>query len=233
MQSTMMLAALLTLTSLVAAAAGAETSGIHVSGKGEIRTVPDMARVNLETRREGTDAAALKTELDDVTRAVLRLTREMGIEARLVTAAAVSIRPRYRHRNGETELDGLTATRTVEVILEDLGDVTRLINGALERGVNGVGGIQLDLSNRDELERQALDLAVDDARDEAQRVARRFGVALGPVLDVYVDRHEVRPVMMEAMAMKAADSAPDFSPGEITVQRNIQATFGVGEPAGS
>ena len=119
----------------------------------------------------------------------------------------------------------------LEVILEDLGDVTRLINAALERGINGVGGIALDLSNRDELERQALDLAVDDARDEAARVARRFGVTLGPVLDVHVDRHEVRPVMMEAMAMKAADSGPDFSPGETVVRRNVQATFGVRDAA--
>lgn len=226
--------AMIMLTAIVAALSGAldparaETSGIHVTGSGEIRAVPDMARVNLEARREGEDAAVLKAELDEVTRAVLRLIRDMDIEERLVTAAAVSIHPRYRHRNGETALEGLTATRSIEVILEDLGNVTRLINGALERGVNGIGGIQLDLSNRDQLERQALDLAVDDARDEAARVARRFGVTLGPVLDVYVDHHEVRPVMMEAMAMRAADSGPDFSPGEIRVRRNVQATFGVG-----
>ena len=232
MRATMILTAVLTLMGLTAEPVRAESSGIHVTGTGEIRAVPDMARVNLEVRREGEDAAALKAELDEVTRAVLRLARDMDIEERLVTAAAVSIHPRYRHRNGETELDGLIATRSIEVILEDLGDVTRLINAALERGINGVGGIALDLSNRDELERQALDLAVDDARDEAARVARRFGVTLGPVLDVHVDRHEVRPVMMEAMAMKAADSGPDFSPGETVVRRNVQATFGVRDAAG-
>jgi len=229
MRATMILTTVLALLCWTAVPVQAEPNGIHVTGTGEIRAVPDMARVNLEARREGDDAAALKAELDEVTRAVLRLTRDMGIEERLVTAAAVSIQPRYRHRNGETELDGLVASRSIEVTLEDLGDVTRLINGALERGVNGVGGIHLDLSNRDQLERQALDLAVDDARDEAGRVAKRFGVALGPIVDVYVDRHDVRPVMMEAMAMKAADSGPDFSPGEMTVQRNVQATFGVGD----
>jgi len=224
---------LLAMSLLTAAAAPAiaDTTGIHVNGSGEIRAVPDMARVSLQVRREGEDAAALKSQLDEVTAHVLEMTRDMGIDKRLVTAAAVNIHPRYRPRDGETELDGLIATRSIEIVLEDLADVSPLINGALARGVNGVGGIQLDLSNRASLEQNALDLAVDDARDEAARVARRFSVALGAVIDVSVDQHDVRPVMMEAATARAADGGADFSAGELTIQRRIRATFEIGGSA--
>ncbi len=210
----------------------AEWSGIHVTGSGEIRAVPDMARLSLEVRREGQDAAALKSQLDEVTAAVLKMAAQMGIDKRHLTAASVSIHPRYRHRDGDTEIDGLIASRSIEVVLVDLADMSKLINGALQRGANGIGGVRLDLSNREELEQRALDLAIDDARDEAARVARRFGVHLGPLADVVVDQREVRPLMMEAMVAKTADSGPDFSPGEISIRRNVQSTFSIGESVG-
>ena len=57
-----------------------QPGGIHVTGVGEVQVVPDLARISLEVRREGVDAAALKTELDTVTRAVLALTRELDVD---------------------------------------------------------------------------------------------------------------------------------------------------------
>ena len=86
-------------------------------------------------------------------------------------------------------------------------------------------------SNRSELEREALDLAIDDAKDEARRVARRFGVSLGELIDVSVDAHQVRPLMMEAMTARAADSGSDFSPGEISIQRSVRSTFALARSA--
>ncbi len=96
-------AALAMLLACLAAAplAADPVTGIHVSGVGEVRVVPDTAQVTLEVRREGADAAKLKAELDQVTAAVLKLVSELGIPDRHVTAAAVNIFPRYR-QDGRT-----------------------------------------------------------------------------------------------------------------------------------
>lgn len=220
---------LISLLASSLSAYAAETPGLHVTGSGEVRAVPDMARVSLEVRREGEDASVLKAQLDEVAGAVLEMARDMGIEQRDVTAAAVSIRPRYRPSDQGAQVDGLVATRSIQLVLRNLADIGDLINDALERGVNGIAGIQLDLSNRPELERKALDLAIDDAKDEALRVARRFGVTLGELLDVSIDEHQVRPLMMEAMAARTADSGPDFSPGEISIRRSVRSTFALAE----
>lgn len=221
------LAALLPAALLMAAPARAETpAGIHVSGTGEMLVVPDMARLTLEVRREGTDAAALKRELDAVTEAILELTDELDIERRDVTAAAVNVYPRYRRHDDETVPDGVVASRTVEVTLRALDDLGTLINGALERGANGVNGVALDASNRAELERRALDLAIDDAKAAAQQIAGRFEVTLGALVDASAGGQTPQPLRMAGMAeMKAADSA--FSPGEMTIRRDVQATFSI------
>jgi hypothetical protein len=203
-------------------------AGIHVSGIGEVQVVPDMARLTLEVRREGEDAAGLKRELDQVTAAVLDLAKQLDIAERLVTAAAVSIYPRYPRPKDDQQPEGIIASRTIEVTVEDLEQLGELINGALERGANGVRNVQLDASNRVELERKALDLAIDDAVQEARRMAQRFEVELGPLRDASASSHQVQPMMMRMTAMAEADMAQDsIAPGEMTIRRDVQATFGI------
>jgi len=204
----------------------AQVAGIHVTGAGEVQVVPDLVRVNLQARREGTDAAALKTELDAVTRAVLALTRELGIEPRDVTAAAVDIHPRYRHRDGESVVDGVVATRSISITLRDLDEVGVLINGALARGANGVGNVELDAANRPALERQALELAIDDAMEQGRQIAARIGVGHGPLLNSLSAAPTFLTIMMD---LRAAADAPteSFAPGELTIRREISASFAI------
>ncbi|MFW6093020.1 MAG: SIMPL domain-containing protein [Pseudomonadota bacterium] len=222
-----LLAALAAAAAAASAGAGDDAvSGIHVTGVGEVEVIPDVAEVTLEARREGEDPAALKTELDDVVSAVLALADELGIERRHVTAAAVNIFPRYRRGDDDVEEKGIIASRTIQVDVDDLARLAELINGALARGANGVSGVQLDISNRAEVEQKALDLAIDHTMREAQQVAERFGVRLGALEDASTRTRHAEPFAMErAVANDAA--AESFSPGVVTIRRTVDATFGI------
>lgn len=218
---------LLALAALVPLRAAADPlTGIHVTGIGEVVVVPDMARITLEVRREGQDAAALKEELDQVVARVLELTDAMDIPRREVTAANVSIYPRYRRHDDEQVVDGVVASRTMEITLRDLESIGTLINDALNAGVNGIASVNLDAQNRTELERQALDRAIDDATREAEQVAQRFGVRLGTLKNAQTGAHQVQP-LMEAAFSRASTAKDSFSPGEMTIRRDVQATFGI------
>jgi len=215
----------LIVSQLAAPLANAQVDGIHVNGRGVLHVEPDIARLTLQVTREAQDAAALKTTLDEVTARVLSLTQSLQIAGEDVTAAAVNIQPRYRRGSGPSVIDGVRASRTIAVILRDLELYGELMNGALELGVNSISGTQLDTSNREALEIQALELAMVHAREEAGRVANGFGVRSGAVLDVRVGAHSVRPQMaMRAMESSAGD---DFSAGQILIQRDVQATFAI------
>lgn len=201
-------------------------AGVHVSGQGTLEVAPDMGYVALHVRRDGTDAATLKRDLDKVVRGVLALTKQLGIAERDVTATAVSISPRYQRRNDEMVVTGLTASRSIEVTLRDLDRFGDLLNGALDLGVNNLDPIRLDTTERASLEDRALTLAMEDAAREAAQVAAGFGVALGPVSDVTVEQHSARPKEVRMMAM-ADTGGGDFSAGVITVERFVMATFSI------
>lgn len=209
-------------------ASGEPPPGIHVSGRGTLEVAPDMGYVSLHARREGEDATTLKAELDEVVREVLRLAGRLDVAERDVTATAVSITPRYRRRADETVVDGLIATRSISITLRDLGAFGDLLNGALTLGINNVDPIRLDTSQREQLEDEALALAMEDARREAGRVAAGFTVNLGAVSDVQVGMHAPRPVEAARGAMALmADGGSDFSPGVIRIERSLEATFAI------
>jgi len=216
---------LLIVSQFASAPVLAEPEGIHVTGRGMLEVEPDMARLTLQVTREGPDATALKKSLDDVTRAVLKLGQSLRIAPEDITAAAVSIQPRYRRGSGPSVIDGVQASRTIAITLRDLERYGELMNGALELGVNSISGTQLDTSKRGDLEKQALELAMADAREAAGRVAAGFGVRAGRALDVSVGVPYIQPKLaMRALEMTAGD---DFSAGLITIERDVQATFAI------
>ena len=219
---------LLIVSQLAAALAHAQAQGIHVSGRGVLQVEPDMARLTLQVTREGQDATALKQGIDKVTREVLELTRSLEIAREDVTAAVVNIQPRYRRTNAASVIDGVRASRTISIVLRDLERYGDLMNAALTLGVNSISGTQLDTSKREDLEHQALDLAMANAREEARRVAAGFGVRSGTVLDVHVGTQSIRPQM--AMRLESSAGGGDFSAGQIEVQRTVQATFAIESP---
>ncbi len=227
--SSMIIAALALIASGCSdAAEPAAGGGIQVHGQGSLEVVPDMGRVSLHVRREGSDAAALTQTLNKVTADVIALAAELGIAERDITATALSISPRHRRRGDETVVDGVVASRTMSLVLRDLDSYIELMNQALMLGVNNVDPIRLDTSERAALENEALTLAMEDAKAEARRVADGFSVKLGPVTNVQVGAHSPRPEAMRAMSY--ADSGPSFSAGVIQISRSLSATFAI-EPA--
>ncbi len=210
----------------MAAPALAQTNGIHVSGQGSLEVEPDMGYVSMHVRREGSDPAELRREIDKVVRAILKLVRNLKIAESDVTTAALSINPRYRRRDSETVVDGVIATQTILITLRDLDLFGRLLNRSLEEGVNNVDPIRLDTSRRVELENQALEVAMKDAREEAARVALGLDLRLGQALNVQVVSHSPRP-QMALMEMRSAGNTATFNPGLIRVERNVQVTFAI------
>jgi uncharacterized protein YggE len=219
--------ALMLLIGIVTPALAETSTGIHVQGRGVVEVEPDMGYVRLHVRREGENAASLQRDMDTVVDGILKLARRLDIAERDVTATAISIQPRYRRRDNEPVIDGLTATRTISVTLRDLGSFGDLMTESLEAGVNNVEPIQLDSSARDELEDEALALAMADATRLADEIAGGFGVSRGPVSDVRVGMSP-RPMATAAMAMRAeADAGVPFSPGVIRIERYLEATFSI------
>ncbi len=203
-----------------------EQQGIHVTGRAEIAVEPDMARMTLQVSAQAADAVTVKRQIDEVTRALLKVSDAYKISRRDVTAAIVNLSPNYQYDNNRRTVEGMQGSRTISVTLRELDGYGDFMNAALETGINNISGVTLDTSKRAQLEEEALDLAIADARKRAAHVAKQFDVVLGQVLNVQVEAGHVEPRLM-AMARSADVSGGDFSGGEIDIRRDIRATFAI------
>ena len=136
-----------------------------------------------------------------------------------MTAARIQLSPIYNRRPNNQTIEAIEAKRTIMILIKDIEQISDLINGSIEVGINGIQGIQLDTSDKVRLEREALDIAIADAKREANHVAQKFGVALGSL--VYV---QVQPRTARQMTGMSGVHSP-FKPGQIVVRRQVNATF--------
>lgn len=200
-------------------------SGVYVTGRGEVTKEPDLARFTFEVVRQGTDATALKQDVDRVTGAVVTLAEKLGVKSEDLTAAVIQVRPEYRYLDGRSVLEGINVSRTVRVTLKDLRRYGEMTDGAIAAGVNQLQNVELDFADRTAFEQQALDAAIDRAKDEAAHVAGRLGMKLGRVLEVQLqDTGGGAPIPLGMAAAKVAD-ATTFRPGSLRVERQVQVRY--------
>lgn len=231
---TLVTAAIAASLVLLGAAAHAQQSNqprtVNVNGQGEVRAEPDRATVTLgvESRKpklEDARAAVAKT-VD----AVLKLTRELKIDQKLVRSTRINVQPEYNWGNGqpnERTLIGYYVARQVEVELHDLEKLGQLLERATDLGVNQMGDPRLDSSKRQELVREALAKAVVDARQNAEVIAKAAGATLGRARTISANSEFTPPPMpmVRAMAMEAKQAGAPYQSGEMTFNATVNVQY--------
>ncbi len=226
------LAAILSFSHVALAAEAERPRTIAVSGQGEIQAEPDLAHVTLgiESRKPTLDAA--RAEVSRSVDAVLKLTRDLKIDQKLVRATRINVQPEYNWDSNtrERNLIGYFVSRQVEVELRDLEKLGQLLERATDLGVNQLGDPRLDSSKRRDLERQALVKAVEDARANAEVVAKAAGGQLGAARTIAANSAYV-PVPMQysrakvMMAAEASDAAQSYQSGQMSFTGNVQIEY--------
>ena len=208
---------------------------LSVSGQGEVRSEPDRALVTLGVEARNPKMDVARAEVTKTVAAVLKLTRDLKIDAKYVHSTRVNIQPEYNWDNQSREriLLGYVVSRQVQVELRDLDQLGELLEKAVDVGVNQVSDPQLDTSRKRELEREALAKAVEDARLNAEVVARAAGVKLGSARTIAAQSAAPpQPVAyrMAAMAEAAPGAQATYQSGEMTFNATVQVEFDLVAP---
>jgi uncharacterized protein YggE len=208
-----------------AAAPPVANRGITVSGTGKVTTVPDEAQISVgvETR-----AATAKEALDQnaaQTQRLIDALKRAGADEKEIQTQQVSLYPNVLE--GGT-VSGYVATNSVSA-KEDVDEVGDLIEAASAAGANQISGPMLSRSDSEELYREALKKAVDDARRNARALADAAGVKLGGVVRI-VEGGAGEPIPYalseRAVAADAAGAAKaPIEPGQQEIQASVSVTF--------
>jgi uncharacterized protein YggE len=161
---------------------------------------------------------------------VQQAVKKAGIPADAIRTLGVNLREDVDWVNGKRVSRGYVVTNSIEVRVDDLDGLGKLMDAAVASGATGIGDVRFDLKDRAAAEREALRLAVADAKGRAEAAAAGAGLRLGSVLRIEEqgERRGVPIPMMRATAMAAPAQAPTpVEAGQIEIVANVALTVAI------
>jgi uncharacterized protein len=182
-----------------------------------VSATPNEAQMSFGVETRGQTARAAVSANADAARRVINALRQAG--ARELATQYVSVYP-VTGENGR--VDGYSASNSVSAV-SDVDEAPQLVDAAVDAGANQISGPAMSSSNAEELYRQALADAVDEARARAQVLARAAGRSLGEIATIAEAGSE--PPLPYAERAAALDSATPIVPGKQDTSATVTVTF--------
>ncbi|HMI90174.1 MAG TPA: SIMPL domain-containing protein, partial [Polyangiales bacterium] len=184
--------------------------GITVSGQGEAKGVPDIARANMGVEVRAETAEQATADVNGRMAAVIAALKQAGVADKDLRTSNLSIgfeqdpqppvvvMPQPAPARGKVAAEAAPqpapessairghyrATNMVEATIRDMSSIGRVLKLATDAGANNVWGIQFEIEDPQPLRAQARTQAIERAKQNAQELARLSGVKLGKLVSI-------------------------------------------------
>ncbi len=196
---------------------------LTVTGRGEIRAVPDMASLAIGVETEAkTPGEALARNAARMTKVIQRL-EQAGIAGRDMQTSQLSIWPVYAERQQPPRTVAYRATNRLDVTLRDIDRLGEVLDRVVADGANQVTGPTFSVAEPTPLLQAARDAAVADAIAKAEGLAAAAGVGLGRI--IALDEQAGGPVLGRQARVEAMTASTPIAPGETLFSAGVTMVF--------
>jgi len=201
-----------------------DTPVIVTTGEAAIEMAPDQAWVSIAAEARANEPRAAQEAAATAMKAVHDALRGAGIAQEHIRTTSYTLQPDIDRSGGRQRVIGYIARNQIEVRVDDLDRLSRVIDAAGASGATSMAGLRWDVKDRQNIEREALRMAVEDAMGRARALAQGAGATLGPI--VRIDEQRMGRPMYARETMQLAAQAPDtpVSPGQIEIRAQITLT---------
>jgi hypothetical protein len=219
---------------------------LTVNGTGTVGASPDEAQLNLAVNTQAPTADQATSEnanaMTQVIQAILGLsTLTPAITKDDITTTDYSLTPVYSQINNcptvgpqqpftctvtTQQLVGYAVRNAIQVTVKDMTSIGRVLDAATQSGVNEVAGITFTFTSSTyaNLQKQALQMAVQDASNQAQTLATALGVQITGVVSV-TPAYVYQPYAYAKMS--AVSSETPIQTGTLQVTVNVEVVYEV------
>ncbi|MFL6563191.1 MAG: SIMPL domain-containing protein, partial [Bacillus sp. (in: firmicutes)] len=150
----------------------------------------------------------------------------MGITKNHIQTFDYRIESDYDYEQGKQIFRGYKITHILQVKIEDLSIIGKVVDTAVLNGVNNVSNVQFTASNKESFYQQALILAVKNATQKAKTIAGTLQVTLIPTpIAVVEGGNTAQPVFNQPGTFVKGMTTTPLEPGQIIVKAEVIAEF--------
>jgi len=204
---------------------------LTVNGQAEVMAFPDRARINLGAEVQENEASEATAGVNRIMNRALASIKKLGIKDDAIQTTQVNLYPVYANLKsgdpGPAKVVAYRAANTVQITVDDLSLIGKVIDAANEAGANKQNGVNFELKNDTVAKSQALRKAAAEARTKAQALADALGVRLVEISSVNEGGvNIVYPRAYGGAMMMAKDSASTpIQSGQLTIQANVSLVY--------
>lgn len=225
-----LLLVLLSTLTLVACADTEDSSpsAIAVSANGWVDAVPDTLTLTVTARATGEDVSALQAEVDKTTQAVVAAAREAGVERDEIDSSQLTVKPEFEWQDRTRVYLGQSVQRDTVFTLREIENYGALVQALTALDLHQISPPVLSHSNREALQLEAIDQAVQRATGRARQVARSIDEDLGEVIGVDVHGGmEAAPVAFAMAEASSQRAAPVVQFGKRRISASVSMRFAI------
>jgi uncharacterized protein YggE len=214
---------------------------IHAGGSASVRVSPDSARLFFSVQTMAPKLASARGENAQLTKRVIDAVRKLQIPKLKMKSSDIQVGIRYADTARAERLPtvlGYTVTNSFTVLVENddptkLSEAaTRLLDTALENGVNQVPQVTFFRKDLKETQRRAMAEAVLDALQNARTLARGADVRITDTIDISSEANTFYPYTLAQNTLTNAvfpaggegGSATPLVAGDLDVTMRVHIT---------
>lgn len=206
---------------------------VRVGADGKFESDPDTAVVQFNISAQAEKLSDANDQANRAAEQVRQLLRTNGIDPKQAQVGRFAAQPVYDYKNPKRKLVGYRVDTDISVKIKDFSKVGPITEGlANMQDLTSNQSLSYELEDMDAAKIKAVEDALRRAHDEANAIARISGRTLGELSYASVDsveRGPIRPMMMAAPQMAAADRAAtptaEFGAQKITVTAHVNALY--------
>jgi uncharacterized protein YggE len=199
---------------------------LQVTGEGVVSAIPDEAFLLLAVQTQATSANQASTDNAAIMSKVIDALANIGIDKNAIVTVSYSLTPMYENKPDQTTpptIVGYAVRNAIQVTITDFTQVGKALDAAVAAGVNEVQGVTFTLSPtmNANIEKQALQLAIQDADAKAKASVTTLGVSLlGPIS--VNPGYTFQPVFQR---LTASSAQTPIEPGPLQVTADVQIVY--------
>lgn len=189
-----------------------------VTGEGHLTISPQLALIDMEVITENTSLTKAQEDNAKLMNHVIKTLVQLGIPTKHIQTTAYTLQPIYEYQDGKQLLTGYEVRNALSVKLSQLSQVGKMIDTAVQAGVNRVTNIRFTVENIDIYYEQALKFALENGLRKAETMAAELQVPLHPTPLLVTEEVGHSMAQPRALATASETMTTPIQPGQLNVK---------------
>ncbi len=211
---------------LISLPALASSSFVSVTGKCQIKVVPDQASLSFTAEALEKDqkksVSKITTQMNELTEQV----KALKLKGMVLETSNYSVQQQRDWENNKMIDKGYRASVTLTISSNEITRMGEAMSLGSKIGITNISNMRTFLSLEKEQAEylKCLDIAADDARSKADQLAKKLKAKVGDVLEIHEHQQVASPTPVYERTMMAMKGAADSAPVQIEAGQQIFST---------